>query len=60
MELKGTVRSPLIDVVLMNNPALLSEMWDKSLCCADRPQHVGVDHAENLVVRKPLNQTRET
>src|SRR5208282_1151412 len=40
--------------------SFLSEMWDKRLCCADRPQHVGVDHAENLVVRKPFKRTRKT
>jgi hypothetical protein len=40
--------------------AFLSEVWNERLCRADRAQHVGVDHAEDLFVRKPFKRTRKT
>src|SRR5437899_8412503 len=40
--------------------SFLSEMRNKSLCCADRPQHVRVDHAEDLFIRKTFQRPSQT
>jgi hypothetical protein len=37
--------------------SIFSEMWDEGFRCADRAQHVGVHHAENLFVGKPFERS---